>query len=649
MDGNDKMRVLEAKPPALPMRFSFSNATLPPQSQAALDAPLFAGIDAHAPAGASPAGAWYVLHLRALELALADTGGELLAPGVLADRLRLFPYQIDTARQILWAKRPAAILADEVGLGKTIEAGLVLKELLLRDTVRSVVILAPKALLPQWQEELRERFAEEFVLSDERHFRGFAHEERIICSFQQFVRAFDQIDSRVWDCLIVDEAHLLANFDSKRRRCAAALRAKWRLLLSATPVQNKITDLYSLVDLIRPGRLGTQRQFIAEFAADPATCRMVIPGKAAQLREIAREVMCRTRRDETGIAFPSRSVTTHRIPADPPEEAVIRDVTAYLRALYRRGLAVGTQPSIDINAQVSTVRRKSTRSGAKADRRSDHDSLATNVTPPTPLVNRGALIREIIALQQSLSSSPRAIAASLRARAARQPDEEADLLTLAARCDAMTSAKERLLLDTLRRLGSDPVLIFTLRLETARRLRDCIAASGRAADCYVGELSGDQRRALVGRFNRGELGALIATDAGAEGLNLQERCHVVFNYDLHWNPMKMEQRIGRVHRLGQSQAVRVANFALAGSIDDYVLRLLYEKIDLFTMTIGTLESVLADMQDGELDVEQRILELLLQGDSKAEMSAGLDALCGEVQQSQERLHRAESLTTEVLG
>jgi SNF2 family DNA or RNA helicase len=548
---------------------------------------------------------WYALQLRAQALRTPASFDKLLAPRVLFDRVRPHPYQVRVVEQTLREKAPAAILADEVGLGKTIEAGLILKELMLRGIVQSVLVLAPKALLSQWQEELREHFDEDFVLTDEKRFRGFEHEPRVICSLPQFVRSFSRIAARTWDCLVVDEAHLLANPSSKRRKCVAELRARWRLLLTATPIANKLTDLYSLLDLVDPGHLGTLREFELDFVADPGTNRVLRPERAVRLQAIVREHMCRTRRSETDIAFSGRTVDTRSIAPTPAEDALITDVTDYLRSLYRR--------------------------------------------MPTTKANRGAVIREIMALQQSLSSSPRAIEQSLRKRAERHANERALLLALAERCGTAQSAKERLLLDVLAELGDEPVLLFTLRLETAARLREVIAARGRTAECYVGALSRPEREALVQRFNGGALQTLIATDAGAEGLNLHQRCHVVFNYDLHWNPMRIEQRIGRVHRLGQSHDVTVFNFVLKDTIDDYVLHLLYQKINLFTMTVGALETVLAEAQEGEIDLEDRILEILLRSDDRAVQRSEVEALGDELLQARDRQHAAESLTAEVLG
>ncbi|HEU5347960.1 MAG TPA: SNF2-related protein [Ktedonobacterales bacterium] len=565
---------------------------------------------AHTPAAESEQQAfssrWYALALRVQRLRVAASFDRLLAPAVLYDRVRPHPYQLRVVEQILREKAPAAILADDVGLGKTIEAGLIYKELALRGIVRTALVLAPKALLSQWQQELREHFDEDFVLTDEKRFRGFEVEPRVICSLPQFVRSFARINSHSWDCLIVDEAHLLANPASRRRQCASELRSTWRLLLTATPVANRLTDLYSLIDLAVPGRLGTQREFEEDFVADPGTCRVVRPERAGALRDIAREHMCRTRRSDTDIAFAGRTVDTRSIQATPAEDTLISDITDYLRALYRRAPTGSSK------------------------------------------INRGAVIREIMALQQSLSSSPQAIERSLRARAEKRPDERGELSALADRCATVVSAKETLLLDVLTELGEEPALIFTLRLETAARLRDVIAARGRSAACYIGALSRTERESLVSQFNSGRLHTLIATDAGAEGLNLHERCHIVINYDLHWNPMRIEQRIGRVHRLGQTHDVRVLNFVLHETIDDYVVQLLYQKINLFTMTVGSLETVLTAVQEGEFDLEGRILELLLRSDDRDTLRKEVDGLGDELVSARERQLAAESLTAEVL-
>ena len=584
--------------PTLPVHVKI---TVPDELPASLDGGVgFGGEAADAPSGAT----WYALRLRTRAPELHPAFDGLLAPNALAARLRPHSYQLRVVEQVLRMNSTGSILADEVGLGKTIEAGLLYTELALRGLAQTTLVIAPKSLLPQWQEQLSELFDADFTLTDEKRFQGFENEPRLICSLQQFVRSFDKLRDRTFDLVIVDEAHLLANLTSKRRRAVAALAARRRLLLTATPVANKVTDLYSLVDLASPGRLGTPREFENTYIADPGTARAIKPYKVEELRSIAHEVMLRTRRSDTGIAFVGRTVETRSIPPTPAEDALITDITAYLRAIYRRGM--------------------------------------------TNRANRGAVVREIMALQQSLSSSPQAIEQSLRKRAERHPDERGELLALADRCRGVTSAKERLFLEALRDLGQEPALVFTLRLETAARLREVARSTGRSAETYVGALSRSERERLVRKFNSGALTTLIATDAGAEGLNLQERCRTVINLDLNWNPMKIEQRIGRVHRLGQTREVRVINMVLRDTIDDYVVRLLYEKINLFTLTIGALETVLAETQDDEVDLEERLLEILLERNSSAAIREGVQTLGNEMASAQGRQLEAEALTAEVL-
>ncbi|HEX3270986.1 MAG TPA: SNF2-related protein, partial [Ktedonobacterales bacterium] len=166
---------------------------------------------------------WYALRLRAHDPMLRPSFDHLLAPDALQERLRPHPYQLRVVEQALAMTATGVILADEVGLGKTIEAGLLYTELALRGLAQSALILAPKSLLPQWQEQLRELFGADFTLTDEKRFSGFESEPRLICSLQQFVRSFDKLRDRTFDLVIVDEAHLLANLTSKRRQAVAAL------------------------------------------------------------------------------------------------------------------------------------------------------------------------------------------------------------------------------------------------------------------------------------------------------------------------------------------------------------------------------------------------------------------------------------------
>jgi SNF2 family DNA or RNA helicase len=314
--------------------------------------------------------------------------------------------------------------------------------------------------------------------------------------------------------------------------------------------------------------------------------------------------MCRTRRSEAGTELPHRFVETRVARPDEEESRLFADITDYLRILFRKG---------------------------KADK-----------------TNRAALIREILALQQSLSSSPRAAAQPLRARAERHPGEREKLLALAIRCDAAVSAKDNELLGIMAAHPQEPILIYAQRLETIAHVRELLRRVGRSAEAYTGALSRQEREALVDRFTRGKLDALIATDAGAEGLNLQERCSLLVNWDLPLNPTRVEQRIGRLHRIGQRRDVKVFNLVLKDSVDEYVLRLLFDKMALFTATVGEVDDVIADMAEGEDDMEERLVEIWLDTTTTAAI-ARIEALSDEVAESRERVTLASRMTAEVLG
>ena len=161
----------------------------------------------------------------------------------------------------------------------------------------------------------------------------------------------------------------------------------------------------------------------------------------------------------------------------------------------------------------------------------------------------------------------------------------------------VTSAKMELLRNVLNEIPNEQALIFCLRKITARKLKEMLEKDFGKAEVYLGDLTQVDRDRVISSFKKGETKYLVATDAAAEGLNLQNCC-VMFNYDLHWNPMKIEQRIGRIHRFNQDRDVTIFNLSVKDTIDDYVLHILYQKIELFTMTVGKMETVLAELKEG---------------------------------------------------
>src|SRR3989344_5312467 len=252
----------------------------------------------------------FKLNLKAYELKKFNNIDSLISMDLLRTKIDAHPYQMQVALSVLRDMNSNAILADEVGLGKTIEAGMILKELILREVTNSVLIIVPKALLQQWKDELREKFGENFIISNyDSEFTDFEHHDKVICSSGLLLHRYKKIMQRKWDLIIVDEAHTYRNTKSKGREYLSGIPRNHLLLLTATPINNKLTDLFSLADLIYPGLLETESSFISRYAED-SKCRIVRSDSVVELRNKLAQIMCRTRRRETDIPFTKRYVDT---------------------------------------------------------------------------------------------------------------------------------------------------------------------------------------------------------------------------------------------------------------------------------------------------------------------------------------------------
>jgi SNF2 family DNA or RNA helicase len=561
----------------------------------------------------------FQLNLRAQELGRVGVIDKLVSMDILRTSIDAHPYQMRVALSVLQEMNTNAILADEVGLGKTIEAGIIMKELLLRNMVNSILIIVPKSLLSQWKQEMAEKFGERFVLAnDRREFGGFDVEDRIICSSGLLVRRFKEIAVRYWDLVIVDEAHTYRNTRSKGRLHLANVRRNYLLLLTATPLCNKLTDLYSLVDLIHSGVLETERTFISRYAAD-SKCRVVRSSMADELRTAIYGMMCRTRRSETDIPFTERHVESRRIEANEKESEFIENATEYLKDIG--------------NNRYKTIQQL------------EEENPTRRITEQQ---SRAILILQAIALQQSLSSSPFATIESLYKRLDKYPSERTKITELIGLAKEIKSSKLELLRKVLKEIGDEQALIFCLRKATVSRIREVLDQEFGKAEVYMGDMGSSARERAIEEFRDGNTRYLVATDAAAEGLNLQ-KCNIMFNYDLHWNPMKIEQRIGRIHRFGQERDVTIFNLSIKDTIDDYVLHILYQKIELFNMTIGKMETVLTETKEGMQDIEKTIMEILLRSKNRIDVKKGLEKLSEDLNYAKEKQELAAQFTKGVLG
>ncbi len=535
----------------------------------------------HAPLEAWELNGW------AHSMALTPGFDELVSLPFLREVI-LYEHQLAAVKTVLNRMRGRALLADEVGLGKTVEAGIVLSELVRRRLVRRVLVLVPPGLVTQWQEELRRKFCLDFVTHDDETFRregpgAWKRFERVVASFHTAKRAehAEVIGEIAYDLLIVDEAHHLRNSRTVLWQFVNRLKRTYLLLLTATPVQNDLEELFNLVTLLQPGQLRTLRAFRRDHVARGDRRE---PRDAEALRRLLAEVMVRNRRATTQVALTRRIARTVVVAPGAAERQLYEGLSDFLREHGRQG---------------------------------------------------GEVSRMLVqTLQMELGSSPAAAAATLdRLLAQRRwpPAVQAGLERFAAVARSIDGdGKSRTLLDLLR-AWKDKLLVFTRYRATQEHLARVMREAGEPFVLYHGGLSREQKEAAV-RLFEGPGRILISTEAGGEGRNLQF-AHGLVNYDLPWNPMRIEQRIGRLSRVGQTREVHIFNLVAPGTIEETLLEVLDAKINMFELVIGEIDMILGQLAT-EQDFEELVTDLWLAADDR-------DAFRREMQSLGDRLLEAK--------
>lgn len=548
------------------------------------------------PADADPhAPSWFRLRQQAERLALRPGFEELIA--LDANTIEEFPHQTDTAIRVLREMSGRALLADEVGLGKTIEAGLVLNELLARRLVKSVLVLCPASLVDQWQEEMSEKFFREFHIVDERD--DWNSRDLLIASHARARHASNRplVTGRAWDMVIVDEAHKAKNHRTALYETLQTITRDFLLLLTATPLQNDLREFYNLVTLLRPGQFGTWREFRRRYmGSDPQ-----VPRDPTGIRDVAAQVMVRNKRANVNLHLPPRRPHRPEIHLEAPERALYTAVTSFLRELY----AVGMFPDEE--------------------------------------TGRSAQFVWTMMAQRSCSSS-HAIAESLETLSNKpevRPEFRDRAEELARQARAVTShAKLRALDAAVRAHDGERLVVFSEHRPTIDLIHRHLEAQGIPVFPYHGGIDRARRARLKGRFRDTPGSVLLSSRSGAEGLNLQF-AHVLVNYELPWNPLLVEQRIGRLHRIGQKREVVIYNFAASGTVEDRILRVLQDKIRLFELVVGELDLILGRFDDAS-ELEQRFLQAWLSASSDEAFEREVVAIEREVEESYAEAKEAEA-------
>ncbi|MCW3054797.1 MAG: putative helicase, family [Chthonomonadales bacterium] len=605
----------------------------------------------------------------------ASDSPEKLAGAVASAQVDLNPHQVDAA--LFAFNSPlsrGALLADEVGLGKTIEAGLVISQKW-AERKRRILVITPSNLRKQWHQEMGEKFFLPCTILETRsynaaikqgNFRPFEQTDSVvICSYQFARNKAADVHAVAWDLVVIDEAHRLRNVYKPSNVIANTLKKtlehKRKLLLTATPLQNSLLELYGLVSFIDEHTFGDLKSFREQFA------NLNQDQIFQTLRERLRPICHRTLRRQVVayVPYTNRLPMVEEFTPEENEDILYEWVSEYLRRDNLQALPSGQRALITLVlrkllasstfAIAGALESMSKRLKAKIGRHEASQALEDDLSAdyealeateeewsepdqPEPLSTADL---EAIKVEIGDLDAFAALAGSIEhnakgkalLKALQVAFEKATALGASQKAIIFTESR-RTQSYLLRLLADSPfaegIVLFN-GTNTDSRSREVYQAwlqKHAGTDRVTGSRSADMRSALVDYF-REEGRIMIATEAGAEGINLQF-CSLVVNYDLPWNPQRIEQRIGRCHRYGQKHDVVVVNFLnRKNEADRRVFELLSEKFQLFEGVFGASDEVLGSLESG-VDFEKRIAEIYQRCRQTSEIQAAFDQLQREL-------------------
>ncbi|MGW8159512.1 MAG: SNF2-related protein [Desulfoprunum sp.] len=578
---------------------------------------------------------------------------EKLTGAVASAQVDLNPHQVDAALFAFQSPlSKGALLADEVGLGKTIEAGLVLSQKW-AERRRRILIITPSNLRKQWFQELAEKFflpcrileAKSYnAAMKQGQFRPFEAPEIVICSYQFAKSKAGEVQAIAWDLVVIDEAHRLRNVYKPSNVIAntlkVALAGKDKLLLTATPLQNSLLELFGLVSFIDEHTFGDLKSFREQFAN--LNQEQVFETLKARLKPVCHRTL---RRQVTAyIPFTKRLPLVEEFTPEESENRLYHLVSEYLQRENLQALPTGQRSLMTLVLRKLLASSTFAIAGALTSISNRLKAKLRQQEPARPLEEE--LDGDYEALDGTIEewSNGESVESLTETDRAAIGQEVADLDAFAALATSIEhNAKGKALLKALdiaflkaREFGgAEKAIIFTesrrtqnylLRLLTDSPWREGVVLFNgsntdessrhilaewlerhQGSERVTGSRTADMRSALVDYF-REQGRIMIATEAGAEGINLQF-CSLVVNYDLPWNPQRIEQRIGRCHRYGQKHDVVVVNFLnRKNAADQRVYELLAEKFQLFEGVFGASDEILGTIESG-VDFEKRIVTI----------------------------------------
>ncbi|MBN2151063.1 MAG: DEAD/DEAH box helicase family protein [Candidatus Lokiarchaeota archaeon] len=589
-------------------------------------------------------------------------------------RIEAFPHQIKVINKVLGTYPSRFLLCDEVGLGKTIEACAILKELYLQNVVNRAIIIVPANLVDQWRFELDSKFNLAFEVYDGPRVRELAAgypginpwtlHPRILTSLH-FVRRDQHRESLkevAFDMAVFDEAHHLRRYsggaESRTYRRtknfelgeAVCSRARVVLLLTATPMQLNPFELFSLIQLLdqslfpeyshfmafkdnishynlvvrnldRFGKLNVfEGKYMSSMIGELLAGSKEYPGpesikdallkrspllkeaivRAIRDRHLLSRIMIRNKKRNVFQGFMPRRITKIVLIEPTRDELeVYKAIRLYITKVYQRSI----EEKNAATGFVMVVFQRLLASSHVALRKTIQRRVATLRELQVKLLKQKAQVDAAAATMTEEEYKQKAAPIAMRIATI---DEDVPLLNdyharlTQLKMDSKASALVRLVTDLFRAEKHPKVIVFTQFIRTLLYLKRVLEASmaGVTVGIFHGRLTKEEKDAEIDNFrsSTGRAFVLISTEAGGEGRNFQF-CHTVVNYDLPWNPMKLEQRIGRVDRIGQDHDVRIFNFALKGTVEEHIVSILTERIFVFQELVGELEPILVNVED----------------------------------------------------
>lgn len=610
-----------------------------------------------------------------LSLKRPQSSVDNLASAMSGTKVDLNPHQVDAA---LFALRSplssGALLADEVGLGKTIEAGLVLSQFW-AERKRKILLIVPASLRMQWRQELTEKFYIDSILMEATPFNKAKREGKpnpfdidgrvVICSYSFAARKDAEIRTVPWDLVIMDEAHRLRNVYKKSnvtgKKLKRALDGRKKLLLTATPLQNNLMELYGLASIIDDHAFGDARTF-----RDMYVTASNVDLRNKNLKDRLQHICHRTLRKQVTeyIRYTNRHAILQEYAPSAEEEELYNGISDYLQSDKLYALPQGQRTlitmvlrkllassSFAISGTLSSLieRLEGLLAGVEGDLdMSDYDAYGDlmdgnqdeeDIGAPNLVQERDKILLELERLNEyaSLANSITHNAKGDNLLFALEKGF-AKIEELGGKRKAVIFTESRRTQEYLLRLLSDngyeDKIVFlngSNNDEVSKRIYEDWKQRHDGDGAISGSRQADMKAAVVEEF-RDRASILIGTEAAAEGINLQF-CSLLVNYDLPWNPQRIEQRIGRCHRYGQKNDVVVINFLnKRNAADVRVYELLSEKFNLFNGVFGSSDEVIGSIESG-VDFEKRIAGIYQKCKTSDEIQAEFDALQDELAES----------------